>query len=426
MQPILRHVLAAAALAFSGTALRSQVYYVETAPLTFLAGFTTTGISGTTIGPKPVPVGVIDPDALRPVDRVTTDIGTLISYSVGNGDQAFFTKQLIRAAAERYAESYRELAQQLANSIGSVEEKAAATRGLIKDTQSDLDLALALYATNAAKVDALDTLIAGTEDPDKIADLTAQRNALANAQPGIASAIEDYKALLAAYETRLAQYLAEIASENAEYTPRLNALEARIDYLNRHKDGPWELTALRAPQASVEGVITTPYQIFLTRIERTRGSGHSFDTGLRLTPIVSAANTTEVRNGDRVVRASGTVTAHFRLEFENFYATNPLSAVKAEARAKAVEGETYNSAGEFWMLGGSGYMTYSIRSTPGPLAAISASKIRITGHASWSHLIWDSEGLGGAFGGVAPFAIKMGDAKYQNRGLFPDFQPDNT
>jgi len=376
-------VLSAALLALASVS-RAQTPYLETASLSFLTSFTTSGVASTATSLVPVvpdTPGAIDPDKVRPVDRITVDIGSPIVHPLGNGDQSFFTKQLVRVVMEEAAEEYKSIAQ----------ERDAAT----KPTRE-------LIAATEDAISELTSLLVETTDPDTRAALTAQRDTL---------------------ETELASQESDLATIESAFTARLAPLESRIGYLKVHGDGRWELTAVRSAQSSVAGVISTPYTVFLTRIERTAASvSRSFDTGLRLVPIQSAGTSSETLSNGRVTSASGSYTTHFRLDFASFYATDPLSKIEADDRAKSVDGTDYNTAGDAWIFGGTGYMSYRIRSTPGPLAAVAPADIKISGHGSWTHLVITPDNIA-SFGGIAPFAIKMGDVKFQNRNLFPDFAP---
>ncbi len=382
MKSIFRLSSLSVALLASAAISRAQTPYLETASLSFLAGFTVTGVGSTATSLTPVvpgAPGVIDPDKVRPIDRITTDIGAPIIYTLGNGDQAFFTKQLVRVVMEKAAEDYKSVYLERANAIKPISELIAATERAISVLTSTLQQ---------------------TIDPDTRASLIAERDEL---------------------EDQLEDQRNELLDLEAPYSERLSTLEGRVAYLKFHAEGKWELTAIRDAQTTVSGVASTPYSVFLTRIERTAtGLSRSFDTGLRLEPIQSAGVATETLSNGRVVKAVGNYTTHFRLEFSSFYANDPLGAIKASERADAIDGEDYNTAGDLWTVGGTGYMTYSIRSTPGPLAAVVPSNIKTSGHGSWSHIIITKEGVSGT-GGVAPFAIKMGEVKFQNRNLFPDF-----
>lgn len=101
--PLAAGLLALAAAPFA----HAQAPYLETRTLTIHWNFTLTGVSGTTIGKKALPVdsagnilGIDDPEKLNPNDRITTEKGSLISYTVGNGEQDFIVEQLLRSVIE--------------------------------------------------------------------------------------------------------------------------------------------------------------------------------------------------------------------------------------------------------------------------------------------------------------------------------------
>ncbi|MCU0793217.1 MAG: hypothetical protein MUE42_10315 [Opitutaceae bacterium] len=285
--------------------------YVETVPITLRWNFNITGVSGTTLGPRPVVIpegglaAIDNPDSLRPVDRITTENGKPIVFAE-NGDQQFFVTQLFSDRVTRLTKQVDALSDQL-------------------------------------------------ENPD----LT---------EP-------------------------EIAGIEAQ----IDALELEIADLNRIRSGRWELTGVRAPQTSVAGVRSTPYQIFLTRIEPLAGRpSRSLLTSLELTPLASVANTTETLTDGRATAASGKVTTHFAL------------GLNAEVDATTT-----------WLAQGSGYMNYSVRITRGAVAADRAvlpTKITATGTGSWTKIMEFA-----SFGGTAPFKILIGEPKLQSREFFPEF-----
>lgn len=381
-------LLATALLGLATSPAHAQTAaYVETASLSILWNFTATGISGTTIGPTPIEPGApgaIDPDKLRPADRITTDTGSLIVHTLGNGNQAFFTAQLIRSTLERYAEEYRALAIERDEELKPVKED-------IKETED------AIAAVN--------NQLSATVDPEARAALIATRTNL---------------------EAQLADLKLDVLVIENEYAPRLASLENNIAYLKREATGRWELTSVREPQSTVAGATSTPFKVFLTRIEPSRGRSptRTFDTRLRIIPLYSAGTSVETLSSGLVTKATGSYTTHFRLAFSSLFTTDPLSALDEEDRATAIEGEDYNTAGDIWFVAGTGYMTYSLRTTPGPLAAVLPTRVKITGHGSWSHLIFTPD-TGSSFSGIAPLSIKMGDIKYQDRHLFPDINVAN-
>lgn len=184
----------------------------------------------------------------------------------------------------------------------------------------------------------------------------------------------------------------------------IEALENRAKYFETEKNGRWELTAVRESQSTLAGALSTPFKVFLTRIEPPRGRpSATFLTDFVMTPLGTVANVTETLydgtptetlSPGRVTKAAGTATIHLRFEFECF-----------DTAAK-----------EHWLAFGTGFLNCNIRSTPGPLAAVTITKPSITGHGSWRH---QTETGGG--NGIAPLSIKMGEIKYQNRNLFPEF-----
>lgn len=325
MNTFRRLSLAASVLFALAPLARAQTPYLETAPLSILWNFTNTGVSSNTTALTPLTAGAEDPDKLKPIDRITTEVGRLIVHTEDNGNQAFFVKHLLRRILEDAAYEARDLQ-------------------------------------------------------------------ISNANPN-----------------------------------RLELLEDRIDYLKDELEGKWEITAVREPQATVAGAASTPYSLFLTRIDSTRRRpSRSFDTGMRIEPIYTAGNSTETLNNGVVTKATGTYTTHFRLVFDSWYASDPLYLVAPENRPDVTPGIDVDSLGKFWFAFGTGYMTYTIRSTPGPIAAVLPTRVKITGHGTWVNIVGTETGYALPYSGIGPFSIKMGEVKYQNRNMFPEFQPDNT
>lgn len=319
--------------------------YLETAPLSIQWQFNTTGVSGTTLGPKPRPVdsagnitGIEDPDTLRPFDRITTEKGSVITYSE-NGDQAFFVKHLLRAVIEN------------------------GSQGLTEQELGDR----------------------------------------------------------------------------------------------------WELTAVREPQTTVQGAATTPYAIYLTRIQPTAAGGRiswTYDThdlpvttaepgfgddpetedvveetapaflpivirtGLFLTFDQFAGNYTETVTGGRVTKASGSITVAFSLGFVSVFAKDPTYLADLDGKL----GQDYHSQVDIWTAAATGLMTANVRTTSSALPAVTLTNVKLTGHGSWDKEILDftpylKKGyyLVSGYSGLAPLSIKIGAPKFQRRELFPNF-----
>ena len=312
---IIRYLLLSATFAAASQAIRAQTPYLETAPISILWNFTITSVNGTAIAlPADPVVGPVVPG--RPTDRITSDVGSLITFFKANGNQQFFTDKLLNNVIIKY----KNLAKQL-----------------------------------QAEADAL---------PEG-----AQKNALL-------SQVED--------------------------------LNSYVEYLGRTKQWKWELTAVRKPQSTLAGALSEPFQVFLTTVDPRAGRpvfgpAVTLLTDLVMVPIASSANVTETLNADptntavelgRVTKAIGNATIDLRLEFESY---DP-------------------DAKEYWLAFGSAYLTCNIRSTPGPLAAVALAKPSVTGQGTWLH---ETETL--RWCGIAPVAIKMGEAKYQKSEMFPDF-----
>lgn len=358
--------------------------YLETAPVTILWSFNQNFTSSTNIGTTPVPVpeegleAIIDPEKLRPVDKITTENTAPKTYSE-NGDQKFFIKHLIRARLEDYAEeakTYEAGIDEAAKNVTTTETALAAVVAALNTVGSD----------------------------ERLQQLLAQQ-----------------VTLTAALATFKAQYNAKVAQNESA----ISAIEARIFYLKKRLDARWELTAVRPPQTTVEGITTEPYKIFLTIIDGVVSGrpAFNFPTSLTLTPIASVGAYSETLNLGRVTKATGTMTTHFSLTFESFYATDPLYLKESGSRGAAVEGEDYNTSGSEWDIHATGYMTYTIKSTKGTEPAVVPSKIKVTGYGSWHNQIFDTEGFLN-YGGTAPLRITIGEAKFQNSNMFPDYGTD--
>jgi hypothetical protein len=393
-------------LAILSTATLGQAQtpaFLETAPLSFLRAFSITGVASTTKGPLPIEPGAngpLDPDRLRPDHRITTDIGTPIYYTE-TGEQSFWVRQSQRAVLERIA-----LQQQ-------------------KRLQTLVAVEIAEINTLKEEIEDLEEAIANASDVGEQQALEAELNAA--------------EQRLSLQKQLLAKKITEILLSDQQ----LAALKAQLKYAREEfndQGSRWELVAVREPQRSFDAAAHTPYKIFLGRIDRPlRIITRTFDSGLRIQPYFSLGATTETLVNGSVTKATGTgCTTVFEIEFDrdldpatppteiNFeFATDPLHLVAQEDLPFAEAGVDYNTSLVRWVSFGSGYMTYGIRSTPGPLAAVLPINIRMTGHASWGRVSEDVvdgvTSITSGQSGVAPFAIKMGDVKFQHRNLFPDF-----
>jgi hypothetical protein len=394
-----------APLAILSAAVQAQTPpYLETAPLSFLRAFAITSVASTTTGPAPIQPGAnvpLDPVTLRPDHRITTDIGTPLYYSEETGEQSFWVRQSQRAVLERIA-----LQQQ--NRIKALAANEITAINTLKDEIDDLKEAIAI-ATDVGQQETLQTQLTAAEQR-----LDLQKELLAK---------------------RITQILVSDA--------QLAALKKQLKYAKEEfndQGARWELLAVREPQRTVEAAGHAPYKIFLGRIDRPlRIITRTFDSGLRIQPYFSVGATTETLVNGGVTRAIGTgCTTVFEIEFDRDldpatlpseidfeFADDPLHLLPQEALPFAEPGVDYNKKLVRWVSFGSGYMTYGIRSTPGPLAAVLPINVRMTGHGSWGRetatVVDGVTTFTDGRSGVTPFAIKMGDVKFQHRNLFPDF-----
>lgn len=203
------------------------------------------------------------------------------------------------------------------------------------------------------------------------------------------------------------------------------AYEDQIAYLKQHLNDQWELTAVRAPQTSAEGVLTSPYWIFLTKIDSLQNRTlHAYDTGMRITPKYSAGAKTETLVNGVDTSVSGSITTYFTLGFENRYTTDPLYLIELASRSIVDDGLGYNTTGAEWVAYGSGYITYTLRKTAGTSGVIAPTKIKITGTGSWEHTLFNTiEKTSKTYAGTAPLNIRLGEVKYQSSAFFPEFAP---
>jgi hypothetical protein len=196
--------------------------------------------------------------------------------------------------------------------------------------------------------------------------------------------------------------------------------ESQIQTIKHQLSDQWELTSVRQPHTSLNGVVNDEFRLFVTRIDPFNGRLlHGYDTEISLIPKYSTAKATETLNGGTVTKASGTVTAYFTLKVIALYADDPLYLVPFDSRAAATD---YNTAGEWWLINGGGTMSYSIRSTVGPGVAVLPTRVQITGYGSWEHEIFTVE-TSRTYSGIAPLNIRMGEVKYQRSEYFPELFP---
>ena len=341
---------------------QSSTPYLETASFSILRAFVTTGVTSTTTinsstATLPSSPGPIDPDQVRPKDRITTDVGTPI-YHRHVGDQTYWVIQTQYAVKERLAKAQR-------NRL----------RTLLADPISNID-------ELRAQISQLEDQIAQLPDsPDQLS-LSLQLN----------EAKSDLSLLL------------DFVSKQSLVLFRNDAELIRLDRLLQYakeeftgQGDDWELTAVRAPQRTVDAAVHTSYSIFLTRIDRVRKAlSRSYDTGLRLTPLYAVGSSVETLNPNGVTRATGAYTIHFEILFDhdlspateltnvNFtFGGVSLHLLPKGSLALAEEEEAFNGQERLQTLG-SGYLTCSLRSSPGPLAAVVPTGIRMTGSGSWA------------------------------------------
>ncbi|HTJ77987.1 MAG TPA: hypothetical protein VL357_03250 [Rariglobus sp.] len=201
--------------------------------------------------------------------------------------------------------------------------------------------------------------------------------------------------------------------------------EDEIAYLKQQVNDQWELTAVRAPQTSIDGVLNSPYWIFLSKIDSLDHRVlKAYDTGMRITPKYNAGSLTENLVNGQPANVSGSMITYFTLDFYSLYANDPLYLVPFASRAAATDGTTYNSAGSEWGASGSGYITYSFRKTSGTSGVIAPTKIKITGVGSWYNTLFNNtDASSKTFGGTAPLKIALGEVLYQNSTFFPEYTP---
>ncbi len=397
--------LGALFLAHTGFA---QLPRVETAPLTLLANFNVTGVSSNRpTSPAPTP----GDNPGNPVERITTEIGVPAIYSEDNGNQAFFVKHFQRKILETYAETIRLNENKMA-AIDRVQttDGPASMQTEIDELTDDVSFYqewLAIYQSFSRRswlreelltreiswrqkqIDTLQSILDTNATNPTSTDWDAMKEALSN---------------------------------------NITTLTEHIEYAKDRFSDQWEITAVRAPQASVEGACSTPYKVFITAIDGVNVGrpALTFDTGFTIQPRQTAGNTSETLSEGGVSKASGSVTTCFRFVFTSFYTNDPLSDLVdgKTSLAGLVGGEDYNTAGEYWRVEALGYMTYSLRSTPGPIAAVTQTKMNITGNGWWYHQTFDATNIFVPYAGIAPTRIKMGATKYQSGTLFPTVTGD--
>lgn len=349
-----------AALGATGVAqAQTPPPYVETTSLTFIWNFSDTFISTTTQAISDVGTGQLDPELLTGDDPISTDTGVAEAYSP-TGNQTFFIQRILQA--------------------------------LIRNKGFDLNG---------------DDFIRDEEDEE----------------PEVVRAAQIDRAALP---------------------------------LN------WQLIAVREVPRTVAELATNPYKLYISVIDRVRGSGNipvdelsaeeppdRFDeslplgfrlinTGMTLTLGQWAATgvTTESYTDDIVTAATGKVTTAFRLDFGAVYYDDPRHS-RADNPPPALN--TYHLKRNVWSMSATGHLTYNIRSIPAAAAAHSsdlplagsfvATNVNMTGTGQFIHAYRELDDKFVekdnffTFAGLAPLKVKMGNIQYQNRNLFPDFNP---
>jgi|GEM_PF-3420205 len=211
---------------------------------------------------------------------------------------------------------------------------------------------------------------------------------------------------------------------SAQLLANAQSYESQIVILKQQLNDQWELTAVRAPQTSSDGVATSPYWIFLTKLDSLQNRLlRGYDTGMRITPKYGAGTKTETYVNNQITDATGSYTTYFTLDFNNLYADDPLYMIPFADRATSIDGKDYNTGGSQWNVFGSGYITYNFRKTSGISGVIAPAQTTISGVGSWQNEIFTADDTSKVYVGTAPLKIIMARAKYQSSAFFPEFTP---
>jgi hypothetical protein len=371
-------------------AAESRPPYLETSSFSILSNFYVTGVTITT---RPLPANlerfIEDPSTLKPGERLSTHVGKPITFSAGTGDQAFFINNIQQKLLSQFAEEVRVGNSKLSqiNRLNSLGEEG------FLDELDRTEVSLQERLADAERV------LARTNDQEFLRVYFARQSVLTLQRD--LEVIAYARTLVNLSPDQLIEE--EIAVQDAIFFEN-----AKSTYLSSRIDGIWELTAVRAPQRSVSSSGTSNYVIVMTSLDPVAVGrpGYPFDTGLRIELLGTAANTTETISSEALTAARGNQRTHFKFEYE-FYGRQ-------------------ESRGNFWRNEVSGYLSYDVRATKGPISVVMPTKLQISGTGFWFQqaVTFDKDGFIveyiTPYAGVSPMKAVMGAVKYQDEALFED------
>lgn len=205
--------------------------------------------------------------------------------------------------------------------------------------------------------------------------------------------------------------LVEEKNKRLTKTKRGEAEPALLDAGNT-----WELLLIRVPQRTVQDLLATPYQIFLSSINKISGKAEARSLkGIMDLEVYSTGGTFSVETTNS---ASGKIKGTAR--------TNLRIVITLRGESGVIEDPVVDFlpyTGTATNIVANGVLVQKLQRGVGPDPAVFSTSGVFTGLAAWEDSIYDADNIYETkfYNGHGPVNIKFGVAKFQRRELFPEF-----
>jgi hypothetical protein len=178
----------------------------------------------------------------------------------------------------------------------------------------------------------------------------------------------------------------------------------------------WELLLIRVPQRTVDELLNTPYQVFLSSINKLTGKAETRSLrGIMDIEVFNVGGSFSTQStGANIVKLKGTARTNLRI-IMTFRGDSGL--------IEDPETDLLPYTGKAINVVANGVLLQKLQRGIGPDPAVFASSGVFSGLAAWEEAIYDTDNLANTkfFNGHGPVNIKFGAAKFQRRELFPEF-----
>ncbi len=178
----------------------------------------------------------------------------------------------------------------------------------------------------------------------------------------------------------------------------------------------WELLLIRVPQRTVDELLNTPYQVFLSSINKLTGKAETRSLrGIMDIEVFNVGGSFSTQStGANIVKLKGTARTNLRI-IMTFRGDSGL--------IENPESDILPYTGKAINVVANGVLLQKLQRGIGPDPAVFASSGVFSGLAAWEEAIYDTVDLDKTkfFNGHGPVNIKFGAAKFQRRELFPEF-----